>query len=294
MVKLGPNERLVDPSGKLTGARIHKKLESAMSEADAGDVILIKHNGSLPIEPSKLTDRRNVKLKPYGEYRPILVLGKSADKDAALFHLHQSQLEFEHLEIVLHAEENRPSLAVVNLGEQSVCQFKQCTITLDAADYLASNLVVVTLLDPRETMKMGGGQVDLGQRPEVHFSGCLIRGKGDVLNVRASRAFDVDVEKSLICLAGSLLTCRANTAEAMPLEARGPASKLNRLDHLPDGAVARGVELRQQERPGPGLCAGGQQRNYLYVAAASKPLVRLDGPEGADADEETARLDRRA
>jgi serine/threonine protein kinase len=277
VVKLGPNERLVDPSGKLTGARIHKKLESAISEADAGDVILIKHNGSLPVEPSKLTDRHNVKLKPYGEYHPILVLGKSADKDAALFHLHQSQLEFEHLEIVLHAEENRPSLAVVNLGEQSICQFKQCTITLDAADYLASNLVVVTLLDPRETMKMGGGQVDLGQRPEVHFSGCLIRGKGDVLNVRASRAFDVDVEKSLICLAGSLLTCKANTVEPMPLEARATI-RLNRTTTYMTEPL---LMISCSSKSGKGLAfTQVESSNCLFVSAAGKPLVRLDGPEG--------------
>ena len=42
--------RWVVPSGTAIGPGIHKKLEAAISEAEPGDIILIKHDGPLPIE----------------------------------------------------------------------------------------------------------------------------------------------------------------------------------------------------------------------------------------------------
>jgi hypothetical protein len=275
IAKLPPQgERWVDPSGKVTGTRIHKKLESALSEAEAGDVIVIKHNGPLQIEPCKLTDKRGIKLKPWADFQPILVLGKSADKDAALFHLHKSQLEFEQLEFVLHAEENRRSLSVVNLGDQSSCLFKQCVITLDGGVNPGADLDVVTLLDPREMMMPAA---DTGPRPEMHFVGCFVRGKGDLVSVRASRAFDLDVDKSLVCLAGSLLVCKATSAEGMPLDARAGIKLTRSTTYLTEPLIVESSATKS----GRGLAfVLVDSNNCLYAAASSKPLVRLDGPEG--------------
>jgi serine/threonine protein kinase len=275
VVQLPPSgERWVDPTGKQDHKRIHKKLEAALSEAEFGDVILIKHTGPLPIEPCKLTDKRGIKIKPWGDFQPILVLGKSADKDAALFHLHKSQLEFEQLEVVLHAEENRRSLSVVNLGDQSSCQFKQCVLTLDGAINPGADLDVVTILDPREMMMT---TPDPSQKPEVHIISCLVRGKGDLVSVRASRAFDLDVDKSLVCLSGSLLTCKASTGDAMPLDARASIRLSRSTTYLTEPLL---VEF-STSKSGRGLAAiAVDSSGCLFVSAAGKPLVRLDGPEG--------------
>jgi hypothetical protein len=266
-------ERWVDPLGK-QGGRIHKKLESALSEAEAGDLILIKHNGPLPIEPSKLTDKRGIKLRPFPDCHPILVLGKSVDRDAALFQLHKCQLEFEQLEITLHADDNRRSLSVVNLGDQSVCQFKQCVLTLDGSANPSADLDVVTMLDPREMMTP---VVDLGQKPEIHIISCLVRGKGDLVSVRASRAFDLDVDKSLICLTGSVLVCKAATGDAMLLDAKANVKLTRTTTYLTEPLLLESSATKS----GRGLAFAQVESNgCLFVSAAGKPLVRLEGPEG--------------
>jgi serine/threonine protein kinase len=278
IVKLGPGEWLVDPSGKVKAEpseRVRKKLESALSEAESGHTIYLRHNGPLPVEPVKLTDKRNIKLKPYAGCKPVLVLGKSADKDAALFHLHKSALELEQLEIVLHGEDNRRSLAVINLGDQSVCQFKQCVFTLDNTGFPGLEIDVVTMLDPRETMMMTSP--DNSMRPEIHLSGCLVRGRGDLLGIRASRAFDMDIEKSLICLAGSLVTCKANTSDAMMLDARANIKLTRTTTYLAEPLLL----LSCPSKTGKGLAfTQVDSSNCLFVSATGKPLVRLDGPEG--------------
>src|SRR5207249_12311100 len=115
-----------------------------------GDVIYIKHNGRLEIEPTVLAAGRKVTLCPYENAHPILVLGKTGEKDkeVALFQLLHSQIDFRDLEFQLHPESDYRSLAVVSLGGNSRCQFKNCAVTLDNSDRPAVNLYLAALLDP--------------------------------------------------------------------------------------------------------------------------------------------------
>ncbi|HYV38664.1 MAG TPA: serine/threonine-protein kinase, partial [Gemmataceae bacterium] len=201
--KLGPKQRLVDPSGTVKGdARVHKKIEAALIEAEQDDVILIKYHGEITIDPTVLTDNRRVKLKPYGDYKPILVLGKTTEKTASLIQLHHSQIEFEQLEFLLRPDAHHRSVSIVSLGAESVCRFKQCVITLDSADFPAAEMDVVTLLDLHDSIKMPAS----GAHAEVKFETCFVRGRGDLVDVRASRPFELDLEGSLISLEGSLLS----------------------------------------------------------------------------------------
>jgi hypothetical protein len=278
VVQLAPGERLVDPRGTTRAepaGRVHKKLEGAISEAEPGDVILIKHNGPLPLEPVKLTENRSVKLRPFGDSHPVLVLGKSTDRDTVLFHLHHSQLEFEQLEIWLQPDAKHRSLTLVHLGGQSLVQFKQCVITLDPGDNPAAELDVVGLQDPRDMMK--SAVPEPRPRPEIHFVSTLVRGKGDLVDVRASRAFDLDLDGCLVALNGSLLTCRAGMGDAMTPEARASV-KLNRTTTFTTEPV---LLLTSGTKSGRGLAPTQvTATGCLFAGAAGRPLVRLDGPEG--------------
>ncbi len=270
--KLGPKERLVDPSGAESGARIHKKIEAAVSEADADDVILIKHNGELRIEPTSLTDLRHIKLKAFAGFQPILVLGKTVEKTPALFALHHSQIEFEQLEFLLRADAKHTSQSIVNVGGDSTCKFDECVITLDNADSPNHDLDVVALLNPRETTKVGS---ESKLRADVRFRGCFVRGRGDLVNVRASRPLDLDINASLVCLAGSLLTVHAGTGDTLPADLRSNVRLHKMTSYLGDPALH--------------LIAGKQSRGListqvkatdcLFGVSGVKPLVRVEGLE---------------
>jgi serine/threonine protein kinase len=277
LVQLKPGERLVDPSDTVNGARVYRKVSSAITEADPGDVILIKHNGELPVEPTALTDKANVKIRPYGNSKPILVLGKTAEKDTALFHLHHGHIELEQLEILLRPDGDHRRLAVACLGGNGECHLTQCVVTLDAGDNTDVELDVVKLPDPRDAMKMPMSEPR--PQPRIHLAGSFIRGKGNLVNVRASRAFDLDVEMSLLCLEGRLLASRSSSSDMMPMEVKAQI-KLTRIttnltDPLLyfDGSVKNGRGL---------LFTQVQATGCLFVSASGKPLVRFEGLDGED------------
>ena len=273
VIKPGPKQRLVDPSGTITGERVYKKIEAAISEAEQDDVVLIKHNGDLTIEPLALTENRRVKLKPYLDCQPVLILGETTDKAAALFHLHRSQIEFEHLEFALRPQAKHRGLAVVSMGGDSTCRFDQCVITLDSSDNLGVDLAVVTLLDTRDAVKVATAETKT--RAEVRFKRCFVRGRGDLVSVQASRPLNLDLDTSLVCLAGSLLSVYPQGDEVVSADARIDA-RFHKLTtylaepalHLASGKMGRGLVLTQV-----------QATSCLFGVAAAKPLVRLDGPE---------------
>ena len=94
------------------------------------------------------------KCVPIWTISPLLVLGQTTEKTAALFHLHHSQIEFEHLEFILRAPDaNHRKLAVVSIGGDSTCRFEQCVITLDNAENSGVDLDAVTLFDNQAAIK---------------------------------------------------------------------------------------------------------------------------------------------
>jgi serine/threonine protein kinase len=270
--------RVVDPSA--TGNRIYKNVTSAISESDPGDVIQIKYNGELKIQPVKLIGGQNVKLVPYPDYHPILVLGKTTekDKDTALFHVSQSQIEFERLEFRLRPDGGYEKLAIVSLGGNSVCQFRHCVVTLDDSKNPGVYLDVITLLDPASAMKMTTPEPRT--RPELVLKNCFIRGGGNLLGVRASRPFDLNMEQCLVCLGGSLVQIEASAMDQMPLDAKAQIT----LKSLTTWMSEPVLQLRSGKN-GRGLAATQVYADHChFAAAANKSLVRvqfLDNEEQA-------------
>ena len=270
-VKLGPKERLVDPSGAETGARIHKKIEAAISEADPDDVIFIKHNGELKIDPTSLTDMRHVKLKPFAGCQPILVLGKSIEKAPALFNLHHSQIEFEQLEFLLRADVKHSGQSIVSVGGDKACKFEECVITLDNPDNPNVDLDVVSLLNPRDTTKGGS---ESKPRADVKFKGSFVRGRGNLVHFRSSLPLDLDVDSSLVCLAGSLLTIHSS-ADAVSADTRSTVRLHKTTSYLGEPAL-RLIAGKQ----GRGLVSTQvQATDCLFGVSGFKALVRVEGLE---------------
>ncbi|HEV3144626.1 MAG TPA: hypothetical protein VGZ47_12125, partial [Gemmataceae bacterium] len=209
------NRRVVDPAFPPDGMLpplTYRTLENAINEAKTGDTILIRHTGTLtvrPVECSK-SDRR-LTIQPDGSHRPILELDRETAKpQAALFTLFSGSLTFKDLQFRLPLSALRESkwAGVVQLTASGECSFQHCTITMEDNTNIPS--AVVLLSADADAMS----QLADKNPPHIRFDNCFVRGRGDVLTVRPSRPFQMELNNSLIGLDGSFATVFGQGKEA--------------------------------------------------------------------------------
>jgi hypothetical protein len=276
-----PNQKVVDPDAR-PGEGVYPSLAEAVQGARSGDVILIKQNGPVKLEPIATRAEASLTIKPFPGCRPVLTLAESTvDEDAPLFRLYHGQLKFENLEFLLKPDRgDYSSQTVVAIAGYGRCLFKQCVITLDPA-FKEVRLSAVTLLDSKGVMKMPT-KADGRTAPEVVVRTCLIRGQGSLLAGRACRPYDLDVANSLVVLEGSLLDADGTPREMMV--ERGAQIKLahvttyltENLLHLYGGKAGKGFLTLRVE----------PASDCLFASPQGKPLVHL---ESLDSEEQMRR-----
>lgn len=274
--------KIVDPRAMESGQGIYPSIDQAAREARAGDIILIRHNGSLGVDTVRLEKATTeLTIKPYPRYRPVLTLGTTADTDAALVRLHDGKVTFEDLEFLLRPQRaDFKAQSVVLLLGDGQCTFKNCVATLDPAKEVP--LALVSLADPAGLMKMDP-PMPRPMDPHVRLDNCFVRGEGDLVSVRSSRAFNLDVDDSLISLDGSLLMVEAATKEV-------PA-KAHALVNLRQVTAVLGKHLvllrREENRQALVPTQVANASSCLFHAARGKALIHLDG---IDTEEQVKRF----
>jgi serine/threonine protein kinase len=280
------DERIVDPSLAAPKENTYRTLRQALEDTRPGEVILIRHQGLLPVEPVRLERAGiDVSIRPHPGYHPILSIGQTTEQDAAMFRVYDGQLRLESLEIQL-APSNSPFRAqtVVAVMGDGQCALKDCLVTLDGGKEIP--LALLTLADTAGVMKMepqAAGQQD----PRINVEGCFVRGTGNLVSVRASRPFELHVEKSLAALDGSLLVMDGATKENT---SRGRAQIT--LEQVTTYLTDHLLSLRASQEEGKstrGLVPTQVKSatSCLFVSASGKPLVHL---EGVDTDEQMKRI----
>jgi serine/threonine protein kinase len=272
-------QKVVDPRETNPRENIYATLRQALEYARRGDTILIRHDGPLPVDSAQLErGDTDVTIKPFPNYRPILVLGQATELEAALFKLHDGKLRLEDLEFQLApARFGFRTQAVVAVMGDGDCLFKHCLATL--GDSNGADLSLVTLADPSHVMRMDPPNPQ--QNPRIGLENCFVRGKGNLIAVRASRAFDLRVQDSLISLDGSFLVEDGNPrnpgSQAAGIKLHQVTSYLT--GHLiwlralhEDGKNLKGLVLTRVE----------EAVDCLFASATGKALVHLDGIDTDD------------
>ena len=78
------DEKIVDPSLVTPQEGYYRTLRQAIEDSSDKDVILIKHNGPLPVDSVRLErSSLDITIRPYKGFKPILKLGNTTDSDAA-------------------------------------------------------------------------------------------------------------------------------------------------------------------------------------------------------------------
>src|SRR5262249_44000820 len=147
-----------------------------------------------------------------------------------------------------------------------------CVATMDETEQTQAALVA--LADPSAAMKTG--DPDRAALPRVELEHCFVRGKGDLLSVQPSRAFELAVGQALLGLDGSLGDVEGGSREPPP--GPGAAVRLTRLTAYLTGPVLRLGGGGERVGAAPAL-VGTQvtTEECLFVAAAGRAAVKAEG-----------------
>jgi len=271
-------EKTFDPSLGESGNGQYKTLQQAIDDSrNAGPiVILVKANGVVSIEPVRLERASlDITIKPAPGCRPVLV-PENKDRDGFIFYVQDGKLSLEKLAFKVQPTETVESgvtQSVVSLQGEGSCKFVDCVVTL--AEPRGGTLAVAMLADPSTVMMKKPSTMSNG--PKLAFENCLIRGKGDGVWCRSSRAFRVEMSHSLVALTGSLVNIEGPRDEGAMVEGRSPVlldmknvtTCLN--EHLLHLRGARDLKSFT-----PMQC---KATNCLFTSLAGKTLVHLEGME---------------
>lgn len=274
-VTVAGNKRIVDPDPKVrTGDGVYNTLAAAIADARPRDEILIRANGPVAIEPVRLVKSGlDLTIRPYPGSKPVLTLGAAPDPDAFLFQTHSGMLRLENLHFLLAPRADFRSQTIVALAGEGECRFHRCTITLDSPEDVP--LSVLRLTDPSQMMKMDGGPPKSPSPPRIVFEDVVIRGDGDVVNVRLSRALDLEAKNTLAAVTGSFLNMSARDETAPTGGSVGLV--LDRCTvHVGEHLLRFRTSASDTRGFVPVLC---RAYDCLFLAAENRSLVHLDGPE---------------
>jgi serine/threonine protein kinase len=268
--------KVVDPAIKESGNGTYPSLSAALEDARPGDEILIHHNGLLPVKPLKIKSGADVTIRPHADFAPILTLADTRDEEAALFSLEDGKVTLQQLSFLLRPANSRfRSQAVVLALGDGECAFKDCVITLDALQSVP--LAAVSVADPPGVMKMMRST-----RTAFSFQNCFIRGDGDLVSMRAGRPLELELSNALLALTGSCLSAEGALADDTTTSSPAPGTVSLRLSHVTSylqNYLVRLHALRDLKGLPPVHCQSVE--SCLFLSAAGKSLIHLDGPEAS-------------
>ncbi|MGL6073879.1 MAG: serine/threonine-protein kinase [Fimbriiglobus sp.] len=191
---------------------VYTTLEAAIAEAKGEDVIQIRHDGKLEVPPITIDKPRlRLTLRPFPGTMPILVPSKDHNKvDAALFRLVEGQLTIEGLQAQLPTRAARPgdvrTLSLVSVVAGRDCTLKDCVITLEERENESERIAAISVMDASGEMRSTSTPT-----PNLTIEQCLIRGRGRVVHIAASRPFDLTLRNTMTAVAGPVLEVKNAT-----------------------------------------------------------------------------------
>ena len=278
------HRRVVNPSDPGNG--IYATLEEAVASARSGDEIRIKTNAQLRIDPIQLVKPNFVlTIQAEPKYQPTLLLNPSRKKDESLFRKDESLFRVEdgcltlkgltiHLE---PAQADQKYQSIVTLIGSSQCILRDCLLTLGGEDPHGPRLAVVTLADPGAAMRMESKSPRT--HPAVEIEKCFVRGAGDLLAVRASRPFALEVTNSLLALRHGALLAVEGSSE---LPAGQTAEQKVELNQVTAYVGSHLVTLKSARTTRGLVKTDINTSDCLLVSATGKSMIHLEGMERND------------
>jgi serine/threonine protein kinase len=276
-------ELIVDGQGNKPGT--YKTLASALGDADAEAEIdiSVRVNGPLPVRSLEIGNRK-VTIRAAEGFHPEVTFNPeqvpTSDGEAILFRLHDGEVAFEQLALrvsPLREREAAKLQALVAVTGTGRCRFRNCTVTL--TEDSAARVCLIALADPTGAMMGAAGKPPRPGMPAIEMENCFVRGAGEMVAVRLSRPFQMDIKNALIALNGSLLTVEGNRPEAS-FSGDGALITVDRVTaYLAQSLVhLRATPALPMQVPVRVTSA----TSSVFVAALGAPLLRVDGAQSED------------
>jgi hypothetical protein len=268
-------DRIVDPDLEKEDPTngLYRSLEQAVLAARPGEVIRIRKNGPIALDPIKLKKfTGTLTLQPYPEFRPVLVMGEPSEREPALFTLYDGQLRIEGLELRLRpGRTGFKSQAVVALhgGDFSL---RDCVVTLDRGTRETA-LALAHLPDAGSMMMVKPPATS----PQLSLENCIVRGEGDLLLGRNGGPFKIDARNVLVALAGSFVQIHVDSGPPPPDSVS--SVRLDRVTAYLGGQLLRLHAGKDLGALAPLTIAPTE---CLFHAANGRALVQLDGAQARD------------
>jgi hypothetical protein len=274
-------ELIVDPGKRDPKNLIYNTLRLAIADALPGDVILLRHEGELKLQPFVLTgkDPVDLTLRAAKDHHPILVLDTN-NVDSALFTLPAGKLRLEGLEFRLKPGRDFDSQAIVSFDGGGACEIKDCLITLDRSRDRKPTLVlaVAVLAKPSKRMKPLDDAPEQG--PRLVLENSFVRGQGDLVWSQAGQPADVTVTESLIALTGSFLNVEGGKEKELPVPTTPLTVRLRKVTTLLGGHLIRLRTGKDLNRVANIDCE--PDKCLFLPLGTDRALVHLEAPENAE------------
>jgi hypothetical protein len=273
------------PKDAPLSAGVSTDLVKLLRDARSGDTIQIRHTGPLPVEEVVVNPGRaatpaeradfHITVTAEKDSAPVLTPAAVNQLDFSFFRVREGRLTLDGLEFQLKPGPDNDAVSAVTLVAGRELRFKNCVFTLDDAE--PRTATVVTVADPGREMAMSPAA---RPPPKVEFDGCLVRGRGRLLAVPASRAFELDLDQCLTALAGPLVWAKAGGRDP----GAGPTSavRLHRVTAFLGGPVVElhGGRVGEMRASGlvPTVVTAGESL-FVGVPGAGRPMAEVDGTD---------------
>jgi serine/threonine protein kinase len=278
-----PKQFIVDGQGNKPGT--YKTLASALGDADAEEelVVAVRVHGLLPIRSLDVGSRK-VTIRAEEGFWPELTFNPeqvpTGDGEAVLFRIHDGELTLENVSLRLNGLREREATRLqvfVSVSGTGKVRLRNCVATLE--EEAAPHASLIALADPTGAMMGSTGKPPRPGQPWLELDNCLVRGAGDLLYVRASRPFQLDLRNVLAVLEGSLVTVDGNRPEAS-LTGEGVSVTLDRVTAYVSETL---IHLRASANfPVHVPLRVVSATNCLFVAAMGNALLRIEGPQSEE------------
>ena len=263
---------IVIPGQNEPGKNIYSSIEKALEISKSGDVVLIRHSGSLPIGPLRIDKPGfEVTFKPDSGYWPLLEFEGTADQPA-LFCVERSLIILDGLEISIKQGRHGKRCSLVSLANHGSCHACDCLFTL--VGHSVASAPVIGLVIPGSISRKVEGLFVALQPIRLSLERCFVKGIGSLIVNLEGKPLEVDVADSTISLAGDLVSL-ASSVDHATVQGAGISFGITRSRILigGSGVVVRGAE----ERALPGWCMRSQNTQWISWNNDPCALIRIEG-----------------
>lgn len=258
-----PIKRVVVSGQQDESQGIHPSIDHALSRARSGDVILLRHDGPIEMNPVQVSRPGFVAtIRPEPGSCPHLHW-KSRKEETACFQIDGAIVRIEEMPITITCPDGVRQAAMAMMSRQGQLILNDCLVTMAGG---SGHAFLGGMRDP-ETMARAEDSFRAAQPSRLVLEGCFVRGDGLVAKLALPRTLEVEVRQTALALSAGLAALEIPDAEP------GSINLPVRIHQCL--VVAAGIPLTEQQHQG--LAIRSTESSWFNLGPPETTLVQVLG-----------------